>query len=385
MRTLTIIATIGLLIGCGSADEQDMNISSSSGDIEALKSKRDVLLAEEQRIQAELKEIEAQISAAEPKDNLPLVTVQILEADTFHHYVRLQGDVKTAEDVVLYAEYSGVLNSILVDEGQKVRKGQTLAMIDDGGLGQQLSQMSIQRDLAKTTFERQSRLWEQNIGSEMAYLQAKTNYEAQEEAVSQMERQLAKTSITAPFSGIVDDIITEQGNVVYPGQNPIMRIVDLDDMYIESSVPEAHLPNLKRGSDVKVEIPVLGETLNARVRQVGNYINPANRTFTIEVNLPSNDQSIKPNLTARLAINDYTSEEAILIPQSIISEDSEGKEYVYVIDSEAAQPKATRTYVETGKTSDDRIEILSGLKAGDKVIVEGARSVRDGLEVRIAS
>lgn len=385
MRTLAIITTIGLLIGCSSSEQQNMDSSNMDGDLTALKSQREALLAEEQRIQEELKQIEAQISAAEPKDNLPLVTVQVLRTDTFYHYVNLQGDVRTAEDVVLYAEFSGVLNNVLVDEGQKVRKGQTLALIDDGGLGQQLSQMRIQRDLAKTTFERQARLWERNIGSEMAYLQAKTNFEAQEEAVAQMERQLAKTNITAPFSGIVDDIITEQGNVVYPGQNPIMRIVDLDDMYIESSVPEAHLPNFREGSDVKVEIPVLGEMLDAKVRQVGNYINPANRTFTIEVDLPSKNRAIKPNLTARLAINDYTSEDAILIPQSIISEDSEGMEYVYIIESVDTRPTAMRTYVKTGKTSDDRIEILSGLKPGDRVIVEGARTVRDGLEVRIAS
>ncbi|WP_313791166.1 efflux RND transporter periplasmic adaptor subunit [Lacinutrix neustonica] len=133
----------------------------------------------------------------------------------------------------------GILRSVLVKEGQHVSGGQLLARIDDGGMSQQIAQFQIQADLAKTTYERQKRLWDQKIGSEIQYLQAKSAYEGQVEAVNQLKSQLAKTSVRAPFSGVIDDIITEQGSVVAPGQTPLLRIVNLNDMYISVDVPRA--------------------------------------------------------------------------------------------------------------------------------------------------
>lgn len=168
--------------------------------------------------------------------------------------MELQGNVTTKNLLIITPEYSGILTNVYVTEGQRVSKGQTLAKIDDGGLSQQLAQLKIQSALAKTTFERQQKLWNQKIGSEIQYLQAKSSYEAQEEAINQLQKQLSKTIVRAPFSGTIDDVITEKGSVVGAGQTPLMQIVNLDDMYIETDVPESYIPTVVQGKNVSVSI-----------------------------------------------------------------------------------------------------------------------------------
>ncbi|MDB4304239.1 efflux RND transporter periplasmic adaptor subunit, partial [Desulfosarcina sp.] len=160
-----------------------------------------------------------------------------------------------------------ILTNVYVKEGQKVNKGQILAKIDDGGLSQQLTLLQIQTDLAKTTFERQERLWKQNIGSEIQYLQAKSSYEAQAQAVAQLKQQVSKTTVRAPFSGTIDDVITEQGSVVAAGQSQLMRIINLDDMYIETDIPESYVTNVVKGKEVTVEFPILGKTIDSKITE----------------------------------------------------------------------------------------------------------------------
>ena len=275
---------------------------------------------------------------------------------------------------------------IYVEEGQRVNRGQVLAKIDDGGLSSRLNQLKTQEALAKTTYERQQRLWEQNIGSEIQYLQAKTNYEAAENAVKQTESQLSKSTITAPFSGIVDDLIQEEGTVVSPGTGmAVFRIVNLSDMHIEVDVPESYLETVTTGKDVNVYFPVLGDSVSTKIRQTGNFISPANRSFRIEIPVPNKKGNIKPNLTARVSINDYTNDAAILIPQSVISENSAGQQFIYLaVDADdESRAKAKRQIIRTGQTSGDLVEILEGIEPGDLIIEEGARNVRQDQEVRI--
>ena len=251
-------------------------------------------------------------------------------------------------------------------------------------MSQTLAQMQVQVALAKTTFERQERLWNQNIGSEIQYLQAKTAYEGQLKAVNSMQQQVAKASIKAPFSGTIDDIITEKGNVVAPGLTPILRIVSLDNMYVKADVPETYITSIVEGKQVEVFFPVLGEAFVATINQTGNFINPNNRTFKAEINVANQKKNIKPNLTARLKINDYTNNAAFIIPQSIISENAMGEQYIYIL-KQKNQDKAvaSRVIIQTGKKQGNNIEVLSGLKEGDQVVEEGARSVKDGQSVKI--
>jgi RND family efflux transporter MFP subunit len=273
---------------------------------------------------------------------------------------------------------------VQVKKGQRVSKGQTIARIDDGGLSNQVAQLETQAALAKTTFERQERLWNQKIGSEIQFLQAKSQYESSENMVKQMKSQLGKTLVKAPFSGVIDDVITEQGTVVAPGM-ALFRIVNLSNMYVSAEVPESYLNTVTKGKEVSVFFPVLGETISTTVRQTGNYINPSNRSFPIEIAVPNKTGKVKPNLTARLSINDYTAKNAILIPLNVINENAEGEQYVYTAFAKAEGNKniAKQKIITTGKSQGDRIEVLSGIKVGDQIIVEGARSVKDEQEVRI--
>jgi len=386
MKYIYALMTVSILItSCGGNEEKTMEKILSSTNLNELKEKREEIDAQQQKLSDQLKMINDRIVELDTIQNLPLVTTVKIEEQQFTHYLELQGSVQTKQNLVLSPEMGGILQSVYVKEGQNVSKGQLLATIDDGGLSAQLAQLQIQADLAKTTYERQERLWNQKIGSEIQYLQAKSSYEAQQKAVNQLQSQLAKTKITAPFSGVIDDVITEQGSVVAPGQTQLMRIVNLNDMYIETDVPETYISNVTVNKDVIVEFPILGRTVNAKIRQAGNFINPANRTFKIEIAVPNNDKSIKPNLTARLKINDYSRDKAILIPQSVISENADGDQYVYIIQEINAQNVGTakRVIIKTGKPQGDVIEVLEGLDNSASIIQEGARSVKDGQEVQI--
>tara|TARA_R110002050_G_scaffold57866_6_gene130212 strand:+ start:13381 stop:14550 length:1170 start_codon:yes stop_codon:yes gene_type:complete len=378
-----IIVTI-LLTSCGSDKKKSVEDIIATNNLEKIRERKTTLDGEQQVIAAQLKQLQSKIKELDPQERIPLITTFEVKESVFNHYVELQGSVSTKQNLVIFPEYSGTLTRVYVKEGQKVSKGQILAKIDDGGLNQQVAQLQIQADLAKTTFERQERLWNQKIGSEIQYLQTKSSYEAQQQAVSQVEQQVAKTVVKAPFSGTIDDVITDQGSVIAAGQSQLFRIVNLEDMYIETDVPERYISTIKMGKDVQIEFPILGETMDAKIRQAGNFINPANRSFKIEVAVSNKDKSIKPNLTAKLKINDYTNNKAILIPQSIISENAEGQQYVYTIASKTNKTtKAKRVIIETGKTQGDYIEVLSGLEHGDEIINEGARSVKDGQNVKI--
>ena len=385
MKYLYYLVIISLLItSCGNKNKQSVDAIIASNNLELIRKKKTELDASAQKMASQIKQLEEKIRDLDPQEKVPLVTTFTAKETIFTHFIELQGNVNTKENLVIHPEFSGILTRVFVKEGQWVSKGQMLAKIDDGGLSQQLAQLKIQAALSKTTFERQERLWSQKIGSEIQYLQAKSSYEAQQQAVSQLEQQLGKTIVRAPFSGTIDDVITEQGSVVVPGQSPLFRIVNLNDMYIETDVPERYISDIIKGKKVKVAFPILQKEMDATVRQAGNFINPSNRTFKVEIAIPNKNASIKPNLTAKLKINDYTNEKAILIPQSIISEDAEGQQYVYTIVNKTKNiATVKREFIKTGKTQGNYIEVLSGIKNNEDIIDEGARSVREGQEVKI--
>ena len=374
-----------LLASCGNADKKNVEAVIESRNLESIRAKKSELVSEQNLIKQEIKKLDIAIEELDAGKRIPLITSFELEETDFRHFLELQGNVTTKNLLVIYPEFSGVLSNVYVKEGQKVEKGQILAKIDDGGLSQQLAQLKIQAELAKTTFERQQRLWDQKIGSEMQYLQAKSNYEAQNQAIAQLEQQVAKTIVRAPFSGTIDDVLTEQGSVVMPGQSQLMRIVNLDNMYIVTDVPEKYITTITKNKKVEVEFPVLDKKIESKVRQVGDFINPDNRTFKVEISVPNKEKSIKPNLTAKLRINDYSNEKALLIPQSIISENASGEQYVYVVKDKIGNNEATaeKVIIETGLTQGDYIEVTKGLQSGSEVIMEGARSVNDGQKVKI--
>ncbi|MBU2997683.1 efflux RND transporter periplasmic adaptor subunit [Cellulophaga baltica] len=386
MKNIYIIATTALIfISCGGNKKKTVEDVIATENVTTIREKRTELAEEQETINNKLKQLDEALLQYDTIKKVPLITTFTAETAVFNHYLELQGNVTTKDLLVITPEYNGILTGLYVKEGQRVSKGQALGKIDDGGLTQQLSQLQIQAELAKTTYERQKRLWDQKIGSEIQFLQAKSTYEAQTRGIEQLEKQISKTVIKAPFSGTIDDVITEKGSVVAAGQTQLMRIVNLNDMYIETDVPESYIPYVTKGKNVEVDFPVLGKQISTKIRQAGNFINPANRTFKVEVGIPNKDKTIKPNLTAKLKINDYTSESAILIPQSIVSENAEGEQYIYVVTDKKTNDEgvAKKVVIKTGKTQGDVIEVLEGVKNDDEIISEGARSVENGQAVKV--
>ena len=381
-----IVALGALIVSCGGNNQQSTDDLIPSGDLQALRAKKSELSEKQKALESEIKKLDSAIGSLSGQENLPLVTTIVANPQQFDHYLDLQGDVQTKQNVLIYPEMQGVLQKVYVKDGQKVNKGQLLATIDDGGLSSQVAQLKTQAQLAKTTFERQKRLWDQKIGSEIQYLQAKTNYESIESNVKQMQSQLGKSSIRAPFSGIIDDVIKDQGTVVSPGPgSEVFRIVNLSDMYIDVEVPETYLGSIKNGKEAKVYFPVLGDSVKTTIRQTGNFINHGNRSFTVEIPVPNKNGNIKPNLSARVQLNDYTSENAILVPQSIVSENAEGEQYVYKAEelNDNNEAVAKKIIIATGKTQNGFVEVVSGIEDGNHIIKEGARSVKDGQKVKI--
>lgn len=383
-QLITIVFASLILISCGGEGKNSTTSVIEKGTLEEMRAKRTELVAKAESLRKELELLDDAIGKKDTNEKLALITTFTVKDTVFNHYVELQATVQTKENLMLGSEFGGILQQVYVKEGQKVAKGQTLARVDDGGLSSQLAQMETQAALAKTTFERQENLWKQKIGSEIQFLQAKTNYNAQLKAVAQMKAQLSKTIIKAPFSGTIDEIISERGSVVGPG-TPIMRIVSLGNMYLEAEVPEKNIGTIKKGSDVIVNFPVLGETFNSKVTQAGNFINPANRSFTIQIAVPNKSGNIKPNLSSKIQLKDYSNPKAITVPTSIISENADGEQFLYV----AQNPDkngiaiAKRVIVKVGLSQGELVEIVDGIKDGDLIIKEGARSVKDGQKVSI--
>jgi RND family efflux transporter MFP subunit len=384
------IYTLFLLVlafnSCGEKKSASIEALVSEGTLEELIAKKKELTANLDAKSVDLKKIDDAIADKDTLQKLPLITTITTKEEVFKHYLEIQGNVTTKQNILIYPEIPGILKAIFVKEGQQVSKGELLATIDDGGLSNQLAQLEVTTELNKTTYERQKRLWEQKIGSEIQFLQTKANYESQKNALKQLKSQLSKASIRAPFSGVIDDVMKEAGTVIAPGQgSEVFRIMNLNNMHVEAEVPERYLTTIAKGKEVSIEFPVLTKKVKSSIRQVGNYIKPNNRSFKIEVPVANKNGTIKPNLTAKLLINDYTDPKAILIPQSIISENSKGEEFIYIVKNKNSNQEAIaqKLIIKTGKTQGDLIEVIENLAVGSEIIKEGARSVNNGQKVKV--
>ena len=379
-NTLTLFLIV-LLISCN--DNPSFKSILESNDVEKIKLKRKEIVASQQNISNKLQIIDGKLEELNTNPQLPIVEAYKVNPVEFDHYIQVQGSVNSDELINIYPEFSGIVKGIYVKSGEKVKKGQPLIKIDDGGLKEQLSQLEIGFELTKTTFERQQRLWNQNIGSEIKFLETKSMYEAQKQGINQLKKQIKKTLIEAPFSGTIDNVTAKKGEVVYPGRSNLMMLLNLDNLYIESNVPEKHIASISSGNKAIVYFPLLDKTITTTVRQSGSYINPINRTFKIEMDIDKNNLNIKPNLNSKVKINDYSNSSALMVNQNFISIDSKNKEYVYKIFTNNNKNYVSKTIVETGKNDGVNIEILSGINPGDMIVSEGIRKLVDKARVKI--
>ena len=377
MKKILIALTLSILLqSCGSKDK-----AQSTDDL--IKSKNTVALqALRTELQTELSKIEEALAKVEVKKDEALVSIITIKDTVFSHFLEVQGNVETKENILIQPEMPGTLVTLNVKAGQRVGKGQILGRVDDAGMSQQVASLETQYQLAKTTFERQKNLWDQKIGSEIQYLQAQTQMISLQKSVAQAKAGLSKTLIRAPFSGTIDDIFVERGQVVAPSQQGLMRIVNLSNMYVATDVPENYIGKLKPGTTVNVGLASLNKNYVGRVRQVGSNINPANRSFSIEVSVPNPDNLLRPNQVAKLQIIDYTSKKAIAIPTNIILSNGDGSKYVYLADAvNGKTATAKKVVIKTGQSSGNVTEILSGLKSSDVLVTEGLNIITEGTKL----
>jgi len=375
-KIMVFTAIAFLVMSCGNKD----NAPTIDQLVEAKNSKE--LQAKKSLLQADLEKIEAALTTLNVKKSEALVSVATIKDTLFNHYLDIQGNVNTKENILIQPEMPGTLIALNVKSGQRVSKGQVLGKVDDGGSSQQVASLETQYQLAKTTFERQKNLWNQKIGSEIQYLQAQTQMLSLQRSVAQAKAMLAKTVIRAPFSGTIDDVFVERGQVVAAGPQGLMRIVNLNNMYVSTTVPESYIGKLKVGTQVDVFITSLNKNYKGKVRQVGNFINPSNRSFGIEVSIPNPDNLLRPNQVAKLKIIDYTVKNATVVPTNVIQEDGDGNKFVFIAtDTKGNTATAKKTVVKVGKSSMNVTEILSGLSVDDVIVTEGVNSIADGMKL----
>ena len=371
------------IISCGNENKKTVQQLLDEGNLTELQDRRSSLIIQKGEINNELDEVTKAVNILDTAQSFVLVNTLTTKNETINHFSSFQGIIKTDQNMIVYPEFSGRIISVLVGEGDAVKKGQTLATIDDGGLSDELKLVESQANLAKTVFERQSKLWENQIGSEIQFLEAKTNYEVQKNRLQSVREALNKTKITAPFSGTIDDVMVESGQLVsppmMPDQNGAFRIVNLDELYVESLVPESFIGKIITGSTVNVDIPVNQSSFSSTVKHSGSSIDPKSRTFKIEATVPQNNSSIMPNMNAEVNILDYSNQQAILIPESIVSEDSENRKFVFVVKNNTA----VKVVIKTGYTQNGFIEVTEGLQLNQVVINEGGRIVKEGQKVKI--
>lgn len=370
LRLSIILPVIFLLAACGSSQKE--GLEGKKEELSKLKTQRGEL---EQQIKALEAEIAKLDTAQKAENKIRLVTVSPLQPREFKHYIELQGALDAKNSVLVTPKTPGAVTAVLVKEGDFVNVGSTIARIDDSILRESIEELKTQLTLANTLFEKQQLLWDQKIGTEIQYLQAKNNKEALEKKLATLNTQLAQSNITSPIAGTVDLVNIRVGEMAQPGLG-VVRVVNLGNLKVAAKIADTYVANVKKGDEVIVKFPDLQREYNARISFVSATVDPLTRTFTIEANLPG-AKDLKPNMMAQVQVNDATRKEALVIDQNYVQNTEKGN-VVFVAATRGNEKIAEAKVVETGLAYNGKIEIVSGLSAGDLVITQGYQEVVDG-------
>jgi len=311
------------------------------------------------------------------------VQISSVGKELFQHFIQAQGIVESDNNVLVAPQSSGIVKQVHVSIGSKVSRGQLLAELDGSILESSIAEVENGLKLAKTIFERQQRLWDKNIGSEIEFLQAKNNKEGLEKRLATLEEQYKMTKIFAPLSGTIDEILIKEGEMAAAGMGAI-RVVQLSNLKIIVDLSEVYITRINKGDPVHVSIPVIEKEFDLRVDAVSQVIDPDNRTFQVETNIPKSEAGIKPNMLAVLTINDYTNREALVVPLNIVQETGQ-EQFIFVAEQQSKDWIARRRSVKTGESHDDRVEILSGLREGEHVVTFGYQNLADGQSLAVVT
>ena len=359
------------------------NYSNKASTVQELEISKKTLIRQIDSLGILLKEIEQNISKLDTNKRLLMVTALSTKKKKFEHYIDVQGIVESDESVELFPEQGGTVSNIYVKEGQRVKRGQTLIQIDDSLIKSTIAETQTQLDLATTTFKRQKRLWNQNIGSEIQYLQAKAKKEGLENKIKSLKVQAQKLKIVAPFTGTVDEVFNKIGGLAAP-LFPSVRVVNLDRIHIESEITETYLKSIDTGTKVELFFPSLGNKIKAKINQVGNFINPDNRSFKIRINIKNKDNELKPNLLADLKINDFE-ETGIVIPSKLIQKDRLGNSFVYTLQKVKDNYNVEKSYIKEKMTYNNESFISEGLNEDVLVVDKGSRLIKEGEIVTLSN
>jgi len=363
--------------GCGSGKKDNATLETKKAKLAELQKKQDALTLEIIQLQQEIDVLDSVSATAKTGK---LVTAQKAELKHFRHFIEMQGTATSKENVAILPEASGVIKQILVTEGQSVSKGQVLMILDDEALAKQIDEVQTGYELANTIYEKQKMLWEQKIGSEVQFLEAKNKKETAEKALERLNIQLSKFRVTSPINGTVDEINVNAGELASP-QRQVIRIVNLDEVQVHADASENYISAVHKGDSVLVNFPAINVSKRTIIHAVGQVINPVNRTFGVDVKLSNADKSLKANLMAIMKVSDYENKKALTVPTKWIQQDG-NQDFLYVAVTEGGKTIAKKRTVKKGNTYNGETEILEGLIAGDNVITEGSRDITDGEVVR---
>jgi len=361
-------------------------ISCSSGEPQTLEGKKAVLEAKKKELIAlnkEIDQLQTEIEGLDPEmanqvRRIPVNTLDLAHSK-FQHFVKVQGQVEANKNIMVSAMQPGRITAIYVREGQSVGKGALLAQLDDAVMKSSIAEVESSLELAEIMYNKQAKLWEQEIGTEVQYLTAKNQKESLERRLATLKEQLKLSKVYAPISGVVDEIMPKVGEMLNPGY-PAFRIVNASDLSLKANLSEVHLPYIKRGDKVKVSFPTINMETEAKVTAVGQSIDPNNRTFKVEVKLPNN-RLFKANMFGEISVNDQTVDEAIVIPLELIQQTDVGQ-FVYIVEkNEEGNWLSKRKNVQLGLSAEGEVLVKEGLAVGDKLVTIGYKDLSDGQEV----
>lgn len=379
-RVLTLAAVATLVWACSTE-------SSEKTELDKLLHERDSLSALHAEISTRMRELEVEIMAQDTMSRLTVVTTMPLKTTTFKHYFNVYGTVEATKSISLYPESSGAILNILVSEGQTVAAGQLLAELDDKVIEKNIAEIQTNLDLATTIYQKQKKLWEdERIGSEVQYLQAKANKEGLESRLASLKQQQKMTKVRAPFNGVIDEIFPKVGEMANPAQ-PLLRLVNLSEVYISADVSEAYVGTITKGTAARIYVSSLDQSIESQIDQVGQFINPNNRTFKVQVGLKMDGKKdLKPNMMASVEICDYTADSAIVVPNSLLQQTPQGESFVYVLKPlKNGLGEVERVMVEVGKSHNEQTEVRAGLTSDQILVNKGSRSIKAGQTVKISN
>jgi len=375
MKNNKILVLLGMgliLTTCGPRSEE--------AQLAQLEKQRDALTEKIERLK---QGIAQKANPTAKREKLINVKISPVEKGLFQHFIQVQGTVESDNNILVAPQSSGIVKKIYVYAGSKVSRGQILAELDGSILESSIAELENGLKLAKTIFERQQRLWNKNIGSEIEFLQAKNNKESLEKRLATLKEQYKLAKIFAPLSGTVDKVLIKEGEMAAAGMGAI-RVVQLSNLKIKVDLSEMYISRIKKKDLVHVSIPVIGREFDLRVDAVSQVIDPENRTFQIEMKIPKSEAGIKPNMLSVLMINDYSNPEALTVPVNIVQETGTGK-FIFVAEQKNGDWIARRRSVRTGKNYNDRVEVLSGLQEGEHVVTFGYQNLADGQNIAVVA